>query len=243
MAKKSQLDRLISKKIDKAIFQYNMIEDGDRILVAVSGGKDSMTLMHQLMQKAKGFPRKFEIFAVHIKSDFCNCMKKTRMETVLQEWGANYKILQVPILKRLKPDKKMNCYWCSTQRRTELLKYANENGFNKIAFGHHMDDILETFFMNMTYKGEMSTMLPILKYDKYDQTIIRPLTFVEEHEVIDYAVSKGINKLNCTCPFGKNSNRLDMRKIISTMAKEGGFVRANIFKSMSNVNKDYLPQM
>lgn len=235
------IERLISKKIDKAIFQYNMIEPGDKILLAVSGGKDSMTLMYHLLKKAKGFPIPFTVHAVHIKSDFCNCMKKTRMETVLEEWQAPYEILRVPILARLKPGKKMNCYWCSTQRRTELLKYANENGFNKIAFGHHMDDILETFFMNMAYKSEMSTMLPVLKYDKYNQTVIRPLTWVKEHEVISFAESKGINKLVCTCPYGKNSNRKIMRNIISSMAEQGDFVRDNIFKAMGNINPDYLP--
>lgn len=237
------INRLISKKIDKAIFEFKMIEPNDKVLIAVSGGKDSMTLMYHLLNKSRGdYPIPFSLHAIHIKSDFCNCMKKTRMETVLEEWKASYEIIQVPILKRLKPGKKMNCYWCSTQRRTELLKYANENGFNKIVFGHHMDDILETLFMNMSYKSEMSTMLPVLKYNKYDQVVVRPLTYVKEHEIISFAESKGINKLVCTCPYGKNSNRKNMRNIISYMAEqEGDFIRDNIFKAMRNINPDYLP--
>ncbi len=237
----SDIDKIIDKKISQAIVKYNMIKEGDRILVAVSGGKDSMSLVYHLLKKMKSdFPINFEIHAIHIKTDFCNCGKKTRMETYLEKWDVPYTILPVPVIARLKPGKKMNCYWCSSQRRLELMRFAGDHGYNKIALGHHMDDILETFFMNMSYKGELSTMLPVLKYDRYPHTVIRPLALVQEKEIIDFATEYDLNKLVCTCPYGKKSKRKDMRAVINNMAEDAEYIRDNIYKALSNPVQRYL---
>ncbi len=237
----ADIDKLIDKKMSQAIVKYEMIKDGDKILVAVSGGKDSMSMVYNLMKKVRSdFPIKFDIHAIHIKTDFCNCGKKTRMETYLEKWEVPYTILPVPVIARLKPGKKMNCYWCSTQRRLELMRFATENGYNKIALGHHMDDILETFFMNMSYKGELSTMLPVLKYDKYPLTVIRPLALVKEAEVIEFATDNDLNKLVCTCPYGKKSKRKDMRAVINEMADGAEYIRDNIYKALSNPVQRYM---
>jgi tRNA(Ile)-lysidine synthase TilS/MesJ len=106
----------------------------------------------------------------------------------------------------------MNCYWCSTQRRTELLKYAIEHNFNKIALGHHLDDIIETFFMNMTAKGELSAMPVLLKYRKYPVSLIRPLAYLEEQQIISCAAEQDILRAVCTCPYGLNSRRLPQQQ-------------------------------
>ncbi|OHD15149.1 MAG: hypothetical protein A2086_04935 [Spirochaetes bacterium GWD1_27_9] len=233
------LEKVISKTIGKSIFNYKMIEENDRILIAVSGGKDSMTLLYDLINRKKSFPIKYEIHAIHIKSDFCKCCEKLNLVSKFEEWNVPYSILDVNILKRLKPGKKMNCYWCSMQRRMELIKYARENNFNKIALGHHLDDIIETLFLNMFYKGEMSTMLPSLKYDKYDITIIRPLALVKESQIIKFAQEKGIANLVCTCVYGKNSKRKEIKKVIKEFAKDD-IVKYNIFNSMQNVNGKYM---
>jgi tRNA 2-thiocytidine biosynthesis protein TtcA len=134
----------------------------------------------------------------------------------------------------------MNCYWCSTQRRTELLKYAMDNGYNKIALGHHMDDILETFFMNMTLKGELSTMPARLAYTKYPVSIIRPLALVEERQIIEFSRSNGFSSITCTCSFGANSKRRDLRGKIKVFTGGSSSVKRRIFAAMGNVNIDYL---
>lgn len=238
----NKLETLIDKKITKGILKYNMIEDGDKVLLAVSGGKDSMILAYNLVRKLKGFPIKFTFKALHIKSEFSNEAELKNMETLLNEWGVDYEILEVGVIKRLKPGRKMNCYWCSTQRRTELLKYAVENGYNKIALGHHMDDIIESLMMNMALKGKISTMLPMLDYDRYEQAIIRPLTYVTEKEIIKMADSLHITKHTCQCGFADNSKRRDMRDIIQKMVDtHGEVVRENLFNSMSNIVTRYLP--
>ena len=236
------IGKRIARKIGGAIVNYNMIEDGDTILAAVSGGKDSMTLMYHLLRKEASFPVKFHVRGLHIKTDFCNCVKKSRMEEVLSSWGADFDMLYVPVLKRIKPGEKMNCYWCSTQRRMELIKYAGKHGFNKIALGHHMDDMLETFFMNMAYKSELSTMLPVLKLDRYPVTIIRPLAYVKEEEIVRFAETLGLNRLVCACPYGKNSKRKEIRKIIASMADTGENIRENLFRAMGNPVNRYLPR-
>ncbi|MBI9099136.1 MAG: tRNA 2-thiocytidine biosynthesis protein TtcA, partial [Spirochaetaceae bacterium] len=158
----------------------------------------------------------------------------------LTKMDVPYTSLFVPVLARLKQGRKMNCYWCSSQRRMELMKFADENGFNKIALGHHMDDILETFFMNMSYKGELSTMLPVLNYDNYNQTVIRPLALVKEKEIIAFADKKEIRNLTCTCPYGRKSKRKDMREVIDYMAQEDESIRDNLYRALSNPVPRYM---
>ncbi|MEI6874758.1 MAG: ATP-binding protein, partial [Spirochaetota bacterium] len=137
----------LAKLVEVALRRYDMIESGDRILVAVSGGKDSTALACDLAAKLKWWAVPFELRAIHIATDFCSCCKKSSLSERLAEWGIGYASVDVPVMGRLKPGKKMNCWWCSTQRRTELIKYAMAEGFNKIALGHHLDDMVETLLM------------------------------------------------------------------------------------------------
>ena len=157
----------------------------------------------------------------------------------LEEWGIPFADLSVPIIGRLKEGRKMNCYWCSTQRRTELIKYAMENGFNKIALGHHLDDIIETFFMNMTGKGIFLCMPIRLSYRKYPITLIRPLAYLEEREIISCAEEQGILKAACTCPYGINSGRREMRERIAAFTNNKGAVKRRILSALSSGIRDF----
>ncbi len=218
-----------------------MLEKADRVLVGLSGGKDSLTLLAHLANLQNNFQIPFTFEALHIKSDFSGCSAKPGFLDLVGSWGVKVHILEVAIEARLKPGKSMNCYWCSTQRRTELIQWANGRGFNKIALGHHTDDILESFFMNMAYKGEISTMLPVMRYDKYKAVIIRPMALVTEEQIIGYAKETGILSEALVCPFGKTSLRLKARQAISLLAASAPGVRANIFKAMENPHPRYLP--
>jgi tRNA 2-thiocytidine biosynthesis protein TtcA len=129
----------------------------------------------------------------------------------------------------------MNCYWCSTQRRTELLKYAVAYRFNKIALGHHLDDIIETFFMNMLSKGELSTIQMKLDYRKYPVSLIRPLGYAEESQIIACALEKDILKAACTCPYGIASKRRDVRKKIADFTGGSNAVKRRILKCIQNL--------
>jgi tRNA 2-thiocytidine biosynthesis protein TtcA len=166
---------IVQKLTVKAVMERELIREGDRILIAASGGKDSTVLAWALASIRPALKINYELAALHISTDFCACCKKSILAQRLDEWGIPFTDFFVPVIGRLKEGKKMNCYWCSTQRRTELLKFAIENNFNKIALGHHLDDIIETFFMNLCAKGEISAMPILLKYRKYPASLIRPL--------------------------------------------------------------------
>ncbi|GHT73961.1 tRNA 2-thiocytidine(32) synthetase TtcA [Spirochaetia bacterium] len=226
---------IVQKLTAKAILERDLISDGDRILIAASGGKDSTVMAWALSALRPALKKNYELLAIHISSDFCACCKKSALRIRLAEWGIPFMDLFVPVIGRLKEGEKMNCYWCSTQRRTELLKYAVEHQFNKIALGHHLDDIIETFFMNMTAKGELSTMPMLLKYQKYPVSLIRPLGYLEEQQIISCAAEQDILKAACTCPYGVNSSRRDIRKRIACFTGNSGAVKRRIFKALSSV--------
>jgi tRNA 2-thiocytidine biosynthesis protein TtcA len=224
---------IVKKLTAKAVYERNLIEEGDRILIAVSGGKDSTTLAWVLAELKNVLKKNYDLAALHISSDFCSCCKKSILSQKLEEWDIPFTDLFVPVIGRLKEGRKMNCYWCSTQRRTELLKYAVENGFNKIALGHHLDDIIETFFMNMTGKGELSAMPVMLSYRKYPVSLIRPLAYAEEKQIIACADELSILKAACTCPYGINSKRRIMRKKIADLSGGSGAVKRRILRALS----------
>ena len=233
---------IVQKLTMKAVLERNLIEEGDRILIAASGGKDStvMAWVLSVLKKALKLKLNYSLEALHISSDFCSCCKKSVLASRLEEWGIPFTDLSVPIIGRLKEGRKMNCYWCSTQRRTELIKYAMENGFNKIALGHHLDDIIETFFMNMTGKGTLSTMPMRLSYRKYPLCLIRPLGYLEERQIITCAAEQNILKAACTCPYGVNSVRRDMRDRIAAFTGNSGAVKRRILAALGGGPEDLL---
>ena len=232
----------LAKLVEVALRRYSMIEAGDRILLAVSGGKDSTALAYDLAMKRRWWPVPFELRALHIAADFPSSGSGAMpdLEGMMRSWDIDYASIDVPVLGRLKPGRSMNCYWCSTQRRTELLRYAMANGFNKIALGHHLDDMVETLLMNMLYKGQISGMLPVLSYSKYPVKIIRPLALCEERQVIAFASEKGFLSTTCSCDYGEESKRRETRKKIAELTGGSSLLKRNLFDSMSNVNSEYL---
>lgn len=230
----------LSSLIDKAIFDYKMLEPGDRVLIGASGGKDSTALIEYFSNRVKRPDCNFEYIALNIQNDFAPAFPSGIL-ALFKQWKVPYESIKVNVLERIKPDQKMSCYWCSTQRRTELINYALKNGFNKIALGHHMDDILETLLMNMVEKGEFSCMAPKLKYEKYPISIIRPLCYVSEDTLISIAKDKGYSGYTCTCNYQENSARKTARKKLETLTDGDKLKKERLFKSLRNVQPLYLP--
>jgi tRNA 2-thiocytidine biosynthesis protein TtcA len=231
---------IVRKLCVKAILERNLINEGDRILIAASGGKDSTVMAWALASLRPALKRNYRLEALHISTDFCNCCKKSLLAARMAEWGIPFTDRLVPVMGRLKEGRTMNCYWCSTQRRTELLSYAMEQGFNKIALGHHLDDIIETFFMNLCAKGELSAMPIRLAYRKYPVELIRPLAYLEERQVIACAEEAQILRAVCTCPFGINSKRRDMRTRIAAFTGGSGAVKRRVLRALSAGPADLL---
>lgn len=230
----------ISSLIDKACFDYSLIENGDKILIGASGGKDSTALIEYFSQRSKRPDCNFEYKALFIKSDFAPEFPKGIIN-LFNDWNVPFETINVNITERVKNGQKMSCYWCSTQRRTELLNYAIKNGYNKIALGHHMDDMLETLLMNMLNKGELSTMPPKLKYDNFPVTIIRPLCYISENRLIEHAEQNGSSGFTCTCNYQDNSTRKEARKLLEQLTEGNLSKKEKLFASLKNVQKEYLP--
>ncbi len=227
------------RKIDRAVYEYSLIEPGDRILIGASGGKDSSALVQYFAFRKRQKRENFDFAAVHVETEIGSPLAPA-LKNLFLSWGVEPVVIPVRVLERLKPGKKMNCWWCSTQRRTELNNYAVANGYNKIALGHHLDDILETLLMNALNKGELSTMPPRLSYDKYPVTVIRPLCMADEETVIRHVSDEGFISATCTCSYQENSGRKDARRRLADLTRGDPGEKYRLFASLRNVRMEYL---
>jgi len=234
----TKLENFLLKKIGKAIYDYKMIEPGDRVLVGVSGGKDSVSLLRLLLLKKKQIPFNFDVIPVYV--DFGNFPQNLNL---LEEY---FKTLQLEyhIEKTNLPEKKDQklsyCFWCSWNRRKILFKLAEKYNCKKIAFAHHLDDIVETFLMNLFYYGEISTMPPKISMFQGKLFIIRPMVYIKEKAIIDYAKEANIPYSSSNCPFFDNSRRKYIENLISELEKKCPYVKLNIFRSMKRIQYEYL---
>jgi len=228
----------ISKGMGKAIMDYKMLAPDDRIAVAVSGGKDSLTLLRLLINRQAFVPIKYEVIAIHIDMGYPKSIS-AKLERYFKKLKVKYKIIKSDVLK--KTDKsKINCFWCSWNRRKELFIAAHKLGCTKIALGHHMDDIAETFLLNLFFQGEISTMRPKQELFEGKITLIRPLAYVEECLIKRFVKEVKLGHDTCICPHAIVSNRHRMGRIIQDLEKTCPDIKKNIFRSLKRIKKDYL---
>ena len=232
---------LIYRLIDRAISEYSMVEDGDKILLATSGGKDSTVMAEYFYSRKLRKRCNFEVKAFHVQSNIAPPFPE-ELKRRFESWEIELIIKEVDVFSRLKDGKKMNCWFCSSQRRLELSKIAQELGFNKIALGHHLDDILETLVMNMLNKRSVFTMPPVLKFDKFPITIIRPLCLCDIPMIVRHAESEGYLSTTCTCSYQENSARKEARERLKGLVGESYQLKRNLFESLHHINQDYLPK-
>lgn len=237
-----KLMRRIQKCFNKGVVQYGLIEDGDKILVGLSGGKDSLALLELLALRSRIYKPKFSVVAAHV------VMKNISYESDMDYLRFYAESLGVPFIcyeTSFDPStdtRKSPCFLCSWNRRKALFTVAKEQGCNKIALGHHMDDILETLLMNMTFQGAFSTMPPKLVMRKFDMTIIRPMCLVHEADLLQMAAYRGYKKQIKNCPYEKDSNRSSIKEVFHTLEKLNPEARYSLWGSMSNIQSDLLPE-
>lgn len=229
----------VSKRAGKAIKDFGMIHAGDRIAVAVSGGKDSLSLLHVLRHRLKVSPVKFEFVAVHIDFGFpdfdpavlTDYLQQQEFPCILEsvDWlqGENYE--------------QIDCYWWSRNRRKALFQLCEREGFNKIAFGHHMDDIAETIILNQFYRGEIGAMKPTQELFGGRIALIRPLAYAREQAMQDLADKLGISSLGQSkCANDDTSHRMIIKQMLRESEKHNPDVVVNIFNSLQNIRTEYL---
>jgi tRNA 2-thiocytidine biosynthesis protein TtcA len=240
--KDTRLFRHLKKWLEKAVMDYNMIEEGDRVLVGVSGGADSLALLDLLDSKMIVVPD-FSFIAVNIDMGFDPSHKAyDSLEKYFQDNNYRYVMEKTDIgpLSHSDFNKKNPCFLCSRLRRKRIFEIADAEGCNKIAFAHHRDDIIETLLINMFYGREISTMLPNQRIFGGKLHIIRPLAYLKEELVKKYSNERRFPVLKNECPTSETSKRIYIKKLLNQLEQDHKEVRNNIYRAMSHVKPDYL---
>lgn len=221
----------------KAIEHYNMIEEGDKMAVALSGGKDSITLLKGLKALQRFYPNHFELIAISVNPGF-EFFDSSFLEKTCEEIGVEYieaksdiKEIVFDIRKEKNP-----CSLCANLRRGILNSTAIEHGCNKLALGHNEDDVLETFFLNMLFAGNLSTFAPVSYMDKSKITLIRPLIYASEKEIKKFIKRENITVMNKNCPMDGISKREFMKDLLYKLSLEIPNVRANLMGAIKRAN-------
>jgi tRNA(Ile)-lysidine synthase TilS/MesJ len=243
MAKENdKLMKRIERCFSRGVVDYGLIADDDRILVGLSGGKDSLALLELLAKRAKVYKPRFTVIAAHVVMR--NIPYQTDVEylrSFTQSLGVEF-VLYETEFDASTDTRKSPCFLCSWNRRKALFTIAKEHQCNKIALGHHMDDILETLLMNITFQGAFSSMPPKLVMRKFDMTIIRPMCLVHEADLKQLAVEHAYKEQLKRCPYEHESHRTSMHGILQQLEAMNPEARYSWWGSMSNIQDELLPQ-
>lgn len=239
----NKLRKRLRRNVGQAIADYNMIEDGDKVMVCLSGGKDSYTMLDILMNLQKHAPIKFEIIAVNLDQK-----QPSFPEHILPEYlssiGIPFHIIEkdtYSIVKEVVPEGKTTCGICSRLRRGSLYGYARKNGITKIALGHHRDDIIETAFLNMFYGSKLKAMPPKLLSDDKTNILIRPLAYCKESDIIRYSDHQQFPIIPCNlCGSQENLQRQVIKDMLQGWEKQQPGRLENIFRSFQNISPSQL---
>jgi tRNA 2-thiocytidine biosynthesis protein TtcA len=233
-------EKEIRSLMGKAIHRYGLIQEADRILVGVSGGKDSLSLLHLLHERSKRVPIHYELLPVYIDLGFDSGQGEI-LKNFFEIKGLPYHIEFTKIgIKANSPENRENpCFLCSWERRKCLFRLAHRFKCNKIALGHHQDDIIETLLLNIFYSAEISTMLPLQTLFKGEITLIRPLALLEEKKLERFARGTGLPVSPSCCPSSGKTKRKVVKELIEILSRSDRRVKGNIFRALSNIKLDY----
>ena len=237
------MQRLLSL-MRKANNDYHLIEDGDKIAIGISGGKDSIALLAVLNAYRRFSPEKFDIVAINIDMGFEETDRDevARLKAYAEEIGVPLIIEKTDIAKIIFEERKEEspCSLCSKMRRGALNTVAIKNGCNKIALGHHSDDIIETFFLSFIYEGRLSTFMPKSYMDRTGITLIRPLIYVEEKQIIAFQNKYSLPIVHNPCPQDKHTKRQDMKELIDKIDKDFGHSKVRMLRAIFHPERNNL---
>ncbi len=235
------MDRKVNHLMGRAMGDYGMIRHGDRLLVAVSGGKDSLFLLNALESFRKRAPITFDLIPVHVDPGFDNGFALSLKEAVTRFSGDMVVRFTDHGVKAHGRDNRENpCFLCARLRRRSLFEMAREQGCTRIALGHHKDDIIETLFINMFFSGRMGTMVPSQSFFNGKFTVIRPLAYVEKRDISPLAKRLKFPEFINPCPSDGRSKRSVVKKMLQEIYRDNHHIKGNIFRAMGNIEADYL---
>ncbi len=242
-ATKRKLAAHIRGLVGKAIEDYAMIGEGDRVMVCLSGGKDSYTLLDMLLSLQRSAPVKFSLVAVNLDQKQPGFPPHV-LPQYLESLGVDYHIIEqdtYSVVKRLIPEGRTMCSLCSRMRRGALYRYAAENGITRIALGHHRDDIVETFFLNLFFGGRLKAMAPKLRSEDGRHIVIRPLAYVPERDIARYASARGFPIIPCNlCGSQQNLQRVQVKKMLAEWESQHPGRIESLFSALRNVEPETL---
>jgi len=235
-------DQEVRRLLGKGIHHYGLIGDGDKIAVGVSGGKDSMLLLWLLRERLRRVPVSYELFAVHIDPGF-DTESADQLEVFFRNEGFSYEVIRTDHGARAhgEENRENPCFLCARLRRSVLFRKARELGCSKIALGHNQDDMIETFFINICYGGQVSGMVPKQEFFGGEITVIRPFALVPAGSILRVCKDLGLPVLPTKCPSAAKNRRAEIRSMLGALFRKNSKIRGNIYHAMSNINLDYLP--
>lgn len=236
--------RKIKKMTGKAVGDFNLIEDGDKIAVAVSGGKDSYALLHILEQLRLRAPIQYELIAVNVDAGFPD-YRKDVLQSYLKTCGFQFH-MEATNCSQIIDEKRQSgssyCAFCARLRRGVLYTVADRLGCNKIALGHHLDDFIETLLLNQFYVGALKAMSPKLLADNNRHTVIRPLVYVEESDIIKFSQQNEFPTIDCGCPVmgQEDQKRQRMKQLLAELHQENRYIKRSMIRALGNVQPRHL---
>jgi len=231
----------LNREFGRALVQYHMMDDGDRILVGVSGGKDSMALLWSLVERQRRSPVRYDLFPVYVDPGFEGGFAEA-LRAQCRDMGLDLRVAYTDfgLIAHSDENRENPCFLCARLRRKRLFEIAQELGCRKVALGHNKDDIIETFFMNICYAGEVSTMIPAQSFFNGLITIIRPLAFVEEDLIRRFVRQQGLSVFHNPCPSANRTKRQEIKDLLRQLYRSNPKVKGNVFRAMHHVKLDYL---
>jgi tRNA 2-thiocytidine biosynthesis protein TtcA len=231
----------LNRKIGRAMHDFALLAEGDHVLVAVSGGVDSLTLACVLKIWQQKAPIHFSLTALYIDHGFWKRQQGAvdPSEAIARQLrGLSLSFEVVEEWRIAETDR--TCFQCSRNRRSQLFDLAREKGYNKIALGHHKDDLIETFMLNAIYSGNISTMVPKQQLFGGTLSLIRPMAYLEKQEVCEIAAGLQLEAVKNLCPLSADTRREKVRRLLQTLYRDEPAARSSLFAALSNVRKDYL---
>jgi len=228
----------------RAVDDYQMIQEGDKIAIGISGGKDSLTLLYAMHGLKRFYPQKFEIHAVTVDLGFKN-LDLDKIKEICKELDVPYTIVKTEIADIIFNERKESnpCSLCAKMRKGALNEAMKAAGCNKIAYGHHMDDMIETYLMSLIYEGRIHTFSPITYLDRMDVTVIRPLMYMKEVDVIGFVNKNNIPVVKSPCPADGNTKREYIKQLLAKINQENPGVKDRMFTAIQNGNLKGWPEI